>query len=458
MKKLFSLTAVFVLALTLTACTTDGDDPSRITELEQQLATLQDQLDTLETENETLTANQADAAQLQASIAALEAELSALRDSLFEVNVNLRAIALDGTTTQHHYGFDDDDVPALADLLILAFGADIQATEYGSYLAALEGIDVPYGSYLAILENDAMTMVGIDDLTIDDGDTFTFEVTWWDTTQQAVYEAIQLFVDEQLDAYVSTEFIDPNVLIACHDFCEIPLSESDIAAYLDALSVTTIQDHFKAIQIARTLDDPSRLNAWITSLINVVDTGAFGQTGLGLIALDGTDHGQDYSAYLADALAYYTTTTPYDEGLDAGAFGLIALSRHTDEPGVSDLIDAYTTWVATDQLDTGGIRTRDIVWNDTTYPGTENAATMAQVILALVANGIDPASGDFIQGDTNLVLRLTEFQRPDGSFDWDLTDDIETDLMFSTPQAFLALVTYHRFMNSYGTYNSPYHD
>jgi cell division protein FtsB len=457
-KKLFSLTAVFVLVFSLTACTTSGEDATRIATLEQQLSDLQDQLATLESENATLTANQADAAALQASIDELEAELDALREELYEVNMTVQAIALDGTVTERHFGFDEDDVPELTDLIVLAFDADVQDTQYGSYLAGLDGIDVPYGSYLAISENGEMTMVGIDDLTIDDGDTFTFEVVWWDTTQQAVYEAIQLFVENQLDEYLNTEFIDSNVLLACHAFCDMPITETDIETYLDDWTPTTVQDHFKAIQLARTLSDSTHLDALIASLLAIVEPGAFGQTGLGLIALDGTDHGQDDSAYLAQALSYYTSSTPFDEGLDAGAYGVIALSRHTDEEGVADLIDAYTEWVANDQLPSGGIRTRDIVWNDTTYPGTENAATMAQVILALVANGIDPASGDYVQGDSNLVLRLTQFQLDDGSFDWDLTDDIENDLMFSTPQAFLALVTYHRFMNSFGAYNSPYHD
>jgi hypothetical protein len=40
------------------------------------------------------------------------------------------------------------------------------------------------------------------------------------------------------------------------------------------------------------------------------------------------------------------------------------------------------------------------------------------------------------------------FQTDTGSFDWDLEDDVPEDLMFSTPQAFLALAVYQTYSNN----------
>ena len=132
-----------------------------------------------------------------------------------------------------------------------------------------------------------------------------------------------------------------------------------------------------------------------------------------------------------------------------------ALMAYLKDHGIQTLIDDYVDWIKADQLPSGGIKTRDMVWGDTTYPGTENAASIAQVILGLIANDIDPASGDFVVGTSNLILRLTQFQVEDGSFDWDITDTIVNDKAFSTPQAFLALSTYFKFMNQMN-YTNPY--
>lgn len=398
MKKLFSLGSVFLLAIGLTACT-NGDVQSQI---------------------------------------------------------DISVVGLDGVATTEQYEYDNDRVPTMVEVLELTFDADISTSDYGNFITGIGDLEVPYGSYIAIYENDEMSTVGIDDLVIDDGDHFTFEVMWWDTTQQAVYESIQLFVDNQLDNYLSSDFIDYNVLLACQDVCVIPLTESEMETYINNMTTTTVQDYFKAIMLANTLSDTTLSDGLIAELNTMVTTSGYGQTALGLIALDSYEHSMDYSGYLSFALSYYDSSSPYDEGLDAGALGLIALAHHTEEDGVQPLIDEFVDWVIADQLPSGGIRTRDIVWNDTTYPGTENAATLAMVILALVANELDPATGDFSEGDTNLVLRLTEFQLDDGTFDWDLTDELEGDPAFSTPQAFLALVTYFHYVNTHGEHTNPY--
>lgn len=444
MKKLFSMVTVILFVMGLTACTTDLEN--ELADLEQELASLQQQKDTLDGQVDELTEQNLELNDLWE-----QAEFERM-----DVQISITTIDLDGNETTKQVGFTDDFVPSLSGVITLLFDAEIMDSEYGSYLVTLNDMAVPYGSYVSISENGEPSMVGLDGLVINDDDQFTFEVTWWDTTQQAVYEAIQLFASEQAENYLTTDFIDYNVLLGCQDLCDIPLTDTEIETYLDGLTLVTVQDYFKAIMIANTLDSTTYSDTYISELNTIVSTGMYGQTGLGLIALDSYDHGLDYSAYLTSALSYFDTSSPFDEGLDAGAIGVIGLSQHQTEPGVTTLIDEYINWIKDDQLPSGGIKTRDIVWNETTYPGTENAATLAQVILAIIATGQDPAGEAFTQDGNNLVSRLTEFQLADGTFDWDLTDEIANDPSFSTPQAFLALVTYYHFMNTYGAHTNPY--
>ena len=126
-----------------------------------------------------------------------------------------------------------------------------------------------------------------------------------------------------------------------------------------------------------------------------------------------------------------------------------------DTTEIDTLIAAYSTWIDADQLASGGFGTRDSVYGEVTYPGSENASSISQIILALVANGLDPMGVDYTQGENNLVSRLIEFQNTDGSFDY-LFGDENADLMFSTPQSFLALVAYQQYLNTYQTAYNPY--
>ncbi len=183
--------------------------------------------------------------------------------------------------------------------------------------------------------------------------------------------------------------------------------------------------------------------------------GPYGQTAYALLALDSFSYIYDYSAYLSAAIADLSTTTPYDLGLDAGGVSILALSSHTTEPGVQDLIDEFTTWISASQLDSGGVKTRDIIWGDTTYPGTENASSISQVILGLLANGINPTGPDYTKLEGNLITSLLSFQTETGSFDWAKNDEQTEDLAFSTPQAFLALVAYQVYSSTYSAVN-PY--
>jgi hypothetical protein len=228
-----------------------------------------------------------------------------------------------------------------------------------------------------------------------------------------------------------------------------PLNKEQLVETLvDDSALVTISDYFKAIMKLNVVGvDSTEL---ITELNAIVVPGGYGQTAYGLLAMDSITTSVDYSTFVTAALADLNTTTPFDLGLDAGGISIVALSNYSD---IGTLISDYTTWISTSQIDSGGLVTRDVVWGETTYPGTENASSMSQVILGLVANGIDPTGTDYTKGTNNLIYRLLEFGTDTGSFDYIKTDDLDEDLMFSTPQAFLALVSYQVYANTYSEVN-----
>jgi hypothetical protein len=451
MKKLFSLVALLMAVFALSACDTE--------DLEQQIADLEAQISTLQTDLATAQDSNDD---MIAEIAALEAELLELQNSTYDIVVTVTVTKLDGSSYFISYGFDEEDDVTLFDILDESFTLTYTTSEYGHYISGINEISTYNGSYLALYQNDTMSMVGVDDVIIADGDSFELKHEWWDTTQQAVYEALQLFMMYQLDDYLTDDYVDYSVLLGCQNLCDGNLiyesvnDNDELETYVDAMTTDSVTSYFKAIMLSNAVLEDAHTLALVNGLQTLpVTTGGYGQTAYGLLALDSYSHGLDYTAFVTSALDYYRTNTPENEGLDSGGIALVALAKYADETGIQTLIDDFAAWIVEDQLPSGGIKTRDMTYGDTTYPGTENAASMAQVILGLVANGIDPAAGDYVQGANNLVLRLTQYQLEDGSFDWLLTDDIYNDKAFSTPQAFLALSAYFQMKND-ATYTHPF--
>ncbi|QMS85443.1 DUF4430 domain-containing protein [Candidatus Xianfuyuplasma coldseepsis] len=431
MKKLFSMITVFLLAITMVACSDETDET--INDLEAQISELQATNQALETQNSDL-----------------ESAIQLYEDAEMDVIFTTKTIDLEGHETAIVLAFNDDQDITLKAVAKGFFNADITESEYGAFVNTMNDMNLPYGSYIAIYENDEPSSVGIDDLVIDDGDVFEFRVVWWDVIQYEVYETLHLFIDNHLDDYISTSYIDYNVFLGCQGLCDDVLTDEEIELYLNGLTLSTTQDYFKAMMIANHLENDSLLQTYQTALYSNASTGPYGQTAMTMIALDHTNPDFDYSTFIDDAMVYFASTTPYDEGLDTGGLDLVALSPYLDSQATQDLVDAYVTWIQSEQLPSGGIKTRDVMWNDTTYPGTENAASISQVIIGLIAVGVDPTGDELTVGFNNLITRLLEFHLDDGSFDWDLTDEIENDLLFSTPQAFLALSTYYHYVNSYG--------
>jgi hypothetical protein len=104
---------------------------------------------------------------------------------------------------------------------------------------------------------------------------------------------------------------------------------------------------------------------------------------------------------------------------------------------VIDIVDTYIAYLNENQTPEG-IES----W------GSSNAASTAMVILGLVAQGIHPRSEGFTVEDVDLIEALINYYTEDG-FNW-LMNSEEVDLMFSTPQAFAALVAYKIYRDVWG--------
>ncbi len=455
MKKLFSLASLFLFVFVLTGCTNENE----VSELQQEIEAKTILISELEDEIQELIFSS------QANFESVE-DLTALLEELENENAELQALIYDNvltfTFTDEHgmfasktIGYNDDFTGSLFDILDQNFEVGYTDSEWGKFIYSLDNLYPKTGAYIAFSKNGEMSTVGVDVVTFEDEDVFSFEVMWWDMTQKAVDDAIQLFLLNYASEYVNNESVDYNVLsaLALLGLEDSYIGTVEVETLVNNRTLTTVNDYFKAIIELESVG--LHAGDLMNELNEIVSVGPYGQTAYGLLAFDCSYRPVDYSNYVSSALADLLTTTPYDSGLDAGGISLVALSKYTDETGIQGLIDQYTTWISTSQLDTGGVKTRDITWGETTYPGTENAASISQVILGLIANGIDPTGLNYTKTNNNLITRLLEYQTDSGSFDWAFGDEYTEDLAFSTPQAFLALVVYQTYANTYEAVN-PY--
>lgn len=405
MKKLFSMVVMFLLVFMLSACTEETEDPQVNTPID---------------------------------------------------DVNQMEVRIQIGEESFTHSLPEDYEGTLFDLMNENYEMTYSESEFGMLLISLEELHPKNGSYIAIGKNDEMAISGIGQLTVEDGDSFSFEIIWYDTVLQNIDEAITLFLDNHVAQYVNEGYIDVNVLSALYllGLSEEYTSVLDVPDMdmFDPNMLETTADYFKAIVILNSLGYD--VNDLLTDYIEQATVGFYGETAYGLLLLqmvEGTDVSTLVDTFETDLIV----NTPFLLGLDAGGISLVALADTSIEEK-QDLIDEFAEWIKTDQLDTGGIKTRDMTWGETVYPGTENAASIAQVIIGLLSNGVDPAGTDLTVEEMNLITRLLDFLTDDGAFDYVLDDELDVDLMFSTPQAFLAIVMYQEY-KALGTSVHPYH-
>ncbi len=122
--------------------------------------------------------------------------------------------------------------------------------------------------------------------------------------------------------------------------------------------------------------------------------------------------------------------------VDVTAMALTALAPYKGQVKVQAAIDEAVASLSKLQLASGGFNNSG-----------ENSESAAQVIIALTALNLDPASADFTKSGGNVLTNLLSFSQSDGGF---AHMQGEPSNGMATEQALLALDAYQRFVNDDG--------
>ncbi|WP_409344479.1 S-layer homology domain-containing protein [Paenibacillus sp. MBLB4367] len=122
---------------------------------------------------------------------------------------------------------------------------------------------------------------------------------------------------------------------------------------------------------------------------------------------------------------------------DLTAMALTALAPYTNKPEVKTAGEKITEWLSLNQEPHGGYN----LW------GTDSSESVAQAIIALTANGIDPTGERFTKQGVDLLDKLMTFRNADGGFSHALPGSSDG---MATEQALQALVAYDTFTKGAG--------
>ena len=426
MKKLFSLVIVIFMTISLVACT-EPSDTSRIDELEATLA----EKETLITNLMLLLEDKEEAVEsLQATIDLLQAEIEALRAELYD-GIVVFTVLIHGTLVTESVYFKEEDGLTLFDLMYQTFDIDYQSSEFGNFITRINDLETKHGNYIAFYKNGEFSLVGVSDVRYSDQDVFHFELQWWDLTAQAVHEAIEGFLNNHVDAYLfdSLHFY---VLPALYHLGIVSDFNQTIP---DTMVEETANDYVKSIFIYQALGlDVTDLTLELYELKSVSHPYP---TALQLMALS-ANQALDLEAFKTAFLADLESQDL--EALDLDTLSLVLLALHFIED-TKPLQDTILDIIETNLYIS--------LYGD-------NAASFAHVIMALVSVGIDPKGLSFEDEEgVSLIDNFLLYHTGTGSFYYQL-DNLEADMHFSTPQAFLALVMYERYLNTFNTEQHPF--
>jgi hypothetical protein len=321
---------------------------------------------------------------------------------------------------------------------------DYDVYDFGVFVKGIGGHyprehGVTWNYWFALEVDGAVSEVGIKDVTIQKDTVITFrETTSLDETGVLVDEIVHGFLANHAQAYVTPTSVSHHVAAALgllesagHDVSSILEPQDDVTAFLAGLGSSTPSTFFRSVVISNAFQTGTTYDSAGITASNHYDAVAL------LSALDIL--GEEVPSGLLGTLM---TSTP--EYMDADYAGMLleALAGHDTYESVPETVTAMTTYLA-DQMTSSGMS----AW------GTPNAASTASAISGLVSQGIDPRSEDWTYEGTDLIDALLSYAK-DGVFLWKAGDE-NPDMMFSTPQAFAALVQYKVFRDTWGNPATP---
>ena len=333
-------------------------------------------------------------------------------------------------TTSGHFAYDASKEALLFETLKTHFDVEYTEFDFGVMLSSIDTLSTPYGSFIQILHNNELAQVGVSDVVVKAGDTVVFERAWFDDTARGVYDALYNFIDQHQASYANEETQHPYV------YAGLALLEKTVLPSVNTDAIESSGARINAVLAARSIgQDTDDLQATLYDEKTISWPYA---TGLSILAL------LDYEASIEDFVLDFKDDL---EGrnletidVDTLAIALLALEAATitfdfdSEVLRDDLVSAIQSGLYTSSFG-------------------DNAATFAHAIIALIAVGEDPRDSVYEDDEgIHLVDRFLSFEAANGAFYYQ-DDDEHPDLMFSTPQAFLAIASLHTYFNT----NEPIH-
>gem|GEM_PF-3132250 len=377
---------LFVGLFTLGAC--EGNEES----LEAEIETLEATIASLEGE----------LSQKSETIDTLETELDALKDDLYDGVLTLSLETPEGIKSETVY-FESDESNAY-ELLDSTFSVDASETDTGVFLHRIESLRELPGGFISILKNDEPADSGIKDIEFEDGDHLHFTLEFFDETGALLYDGLSEYenVADSLNASRDTFFT------ALHS------KQLDVIDYELDDSPQNDGELLNAIFMGRAVGEDTQ--AFEEALADDLEVDHLYPASLNVLAL--SDETLDLESFHESFLDEVDVDTINDYSMDTAAltyFALIKLGETSDAQAIASELEEAEQ-----------------------FPDYNNAPAYAHRLMVLAHN-------DTIETDD--VAQLLNFQTHEGGFSYMLEDD--ADLMFSTPQAYLALAYAQHVMDGF---------
>lgn len=374
-----------------------------------------------------------------------------------ENKVNVSVMKEDGSFLIERSVVDFSDGDTAGDVLKkAATDVTFEDSDYGPYLKAIKGVVAEGNKYWGFFVNGIASNTGVMDSKVKPGDQLLFRVIDWTKNPTVQPEEISSIIEKTAAHLLSNNSLDwYGVLTLGILNKDIPQSIIDskinevVANNGEFRKVTDLENTI----ILLTAAGKDATNIKGINLIDLLVTHERmtnqGNNGpiFALWALDSGNYTiQNPNAeWTREKLINHIIGAQLDNGawslygptpsVDITAMTLTALAPYSNQENVKAAIEKAVVWLSATQTDTAG-------YYDT-FNGGESSESIAQVIVGLCANNIDPTGKQFTKSELNLVQRLLHFQKDDNGFAHVLTED-SNDM--ATNQAFFALAYYQNFL------------
>ena len=337
--------------------------------------------------------------------------------------------------------YDPTSETSLVQLIDEVVDLDYATYDFGTMINGIDGnypkeYGLTYNFFYEIRVDDVASQTGIDLIPYAPGTKISFvETTYLSELDLKVDAYIYDFIENNISDFISEEFIDYSVLSAVHQLNYKGYIDIDLAQYYTYENLELVTEDISTLSIS----DLFRLGIY-QSIENIDLTTYFNHlnTQTASNAYELITYLQAY--HLNDQTNPNLATTLMDETFvdpDFVGLALLALDKYSELESFDTYLDSALTYIKSSMTPTG-----------ITSWGSANASSTAAIILGLVAQGINPQDEDYQVDGLGLVDMLMLYET-NGVFKWTI-DSTEVDLMFSTPQAFAALVAYKLARDVYG--------